>query len=157
MFLETVQLIESEGIFRLFHAKKRRCKIVDFLSINIKRTETWFPKYKIICLQIKLDRNQLWWPSGLSRHVSNSSRYRRLGLRFEYPHRITILFVRNWKQFLAINTEKKQDRIVTYFKDWTTRRERGRKGNKFSLSRIWNSDLPSTIRCATNWAIQAWM
>ena len=38
-----------------------------------------------------LNKNRPWWLSGLSRHVSNSSRDRGLGPRFESPLGITIL------------------------------------------------------------------
>ena len=44
-------------------------------------------------MEINNDINWLWWPSGLSRHVSNSSRDRGLGPRFELsakqPHVFT--------------------------------------------------------------------
>ena len=49
---------------------------------------------------------QDWLSSGLSRYVSNSSRDRRFGPRFESPLGITISIIQNWNNFLLI---KQQD------------------------------------------------
>ena len=45
--------------------------------------------------------NRLWWPSGLSRHVSNSSRDRSLGPRFESHLRQVFIWYHNGP---ALNT-----------------------------------------------------
>ena len=43
----------------------------------------------------KVDLTRSWWPSGLSRHVSNSSRDRVLGPRFESHLRHVIKWYHN--------------------------------------------------------------
>ena len=58
--------------------------------------------------------NRPWWPSGLSRHVSISSRDRCSGPRFISPLGITILIFRNWKQYLANQTVGGKVTCVAY-------------------------------------------
>ena len=56
-------------------------------------------------------KNRRWWPSGLSHHVSNSSRDRRLGPRFNTPRDYNIDHPK-WKTFLAF---KQQDALPTEY------------------------------------------
>ena len=43
-----------------------------------------------------MEINWLLWPSGLSYHVTKSSRDRRLGPKFESPLGFTIFIIKNW-------------------------------------------------------------